>query len=368
MFQEVVSIFKKKIMLKLTYFLISTIVISFLSFSLSSTTAAASVTEIIVDPGHGGVDEGTVYGSLKEKDITLSISKKLVGYLDSSGYRGILTRNKDTSLYKTSRGGTVERKDLEARVGIINDSRAKLFVSIHVNSNPDSSANGSIVYYNNSVKGSKELAQSIQKSLNTVKAGSRGRTSHSSETANYYVLRNSDVTGVLVETAFISNATERNLLKTESFKSDIAKSISNGIKNYSQASSTVTAKAYNKKSVLISTKTFSSQTDALKWIAGIPANGVVYDSHSNVIGVVLEGCKIDFRNLYIIDTGIKTSTFDSKVAAVQKRLAAIGFKITAPGVVGSKTSEVVRTFQKNEGLPQTGVVAKLTYERLVNTQ
>lgn len=364
-----VTIFKKRIMLKLTYFLLGTIVISFLSFTLSSTTSAASVTEIVIDPGHGGADEGTIYGSLKEKDITLSISKKLVSYLNSAGYRGILTRNKDTSLYKTSRGGTVERKDLEARVGIINNSRAKLFVSIHVNSNPDSSAaNGSIVFYNNSIKGSKELAESIQKSLNTVKAGSRGRTSHSPETANYYVLRNSDVPGVLVETAFISNTTERNLLKTESFKSDIAKAISNGIKSYSQASSTVTAKAYNKKSVLVSTKTFSSQTDALKWIAGIPANGVVYDSHSNVIGVVLEGCKIDFRNSYVIDTGIKTSTFDSKVAAVQKRLAAIGFKITAPGVVGSKTSEVVRTFQKNEGLPQTGVVAKLTYERLVNTR
>ncbi len=362
-----VLILKKRIMLKLIYVLLFAVLISFLSLSLSSTTAAASVTEIIIDPGHGGVDEGTVYGSLKEKDITLSISKKLVGYLDSSGYRGILTRNKDTSLYKTSRGGTVERKDLEARVGIINDSRAKLFVSVHVNSNPDSTANGSIVYYNSSVKGSKELAQSIQKSVNTVKAGGRARTTHSPETANYYVLRNSDVPGVLVETAFISNSTERGLLKTESFKNEIAKAISNGINNYSKASASVTAKAYNKKSALISTKTFNNSTDAYKWIAGIPANGTVYDSKNNIIGVVLEGCKIDFRNSYVIDTGIKTSAFDSKVAAVQKRLAVIGFKITSPGVVGNKTNDAVRAFQRNEGLPQTGVVAKLTYERLVNT-
>ena len=81
-------------------------------------------------------------------------------------------------------------------------------------------------------------------------------------------------------------------------------------------------------------------------------------SKNNIIGIALED--YNFKNSYVIDTNTNTSRFDAKVSVIQKRLAAIGFKITAPGVVGSKTSEVVRTFQKNEGLPQTGVVAKLT--------
>ena len=117
---------------------------------------------------------------------------------------------------------------MNARANIINESGAVLFVSIHADSLPDSpSTSGSVVYYNDKYPKSGELAQNIQKALNSVTA----RQSHICQKADYYILRNSNVPGVLVETAFITNSRERQLLSTDSFRDKLAKAILEGIEN-----------------------------------------------------------------------------------------------------------------------------------------
>jgi len=189
---------------------------------------------IVIDPGHGGIDGGATLNGLMEKDINLDISLKIRDYLEKEGFSVVMTRQLDVSLEDMSsiRGSRYIR-DLTARVEKINNSSAMLFLSIHVNcylKNPK--ANGSIVFYSKNFKENKTLAYCIQRALNNMVVDGKKRTTHDPQIGDYFVLRNSKIPGVIVETAFISNKTEWNLLKQDKFRDDIAKSIVKGVKQY----------------------------------------------------------------------------------------------------------------------------------------
>lgn len=190
---------------------------------------------IIIDPGHGGIDAGTSKGSIVESQTNLDMSKLLNNYLNECGCYSSLTRSKDISLDNLCSGkGTRQLRDLSARVNIINKSKASFFISIHVNSAPEVPSNtGSIVYYDNKLPESKILAQNIQKALNSVTINNLKRKSHTPQTGDYYILRNSKIPGVLVETAYITNSEERSLLSTNEYKSKIVKAILSGVRETS---------------------------------------------------------------------------------------------------------------------------------------
>jgi N-acetylmuramoyl-L-alanine amidase len=189
---------------------------------------------IVLDSGHGGVDGGTSSNGLLEKEINLSIAKRLKKLLVDSGFTVIMTREEDVSLDSLSEGGGGRhQKDLNARVQIINSSHAQLFISIHVNSNfNNKDANGSIVFYNPRYEQTKELAYSVQRVLNAAKTGESDRTVHDPQTADYYILNYSQIPGIIAEVAFISNRQECEALATDEFRDNMAKSIALGIKKY----------------------------------------------------------------------------------------------------------------------------------------
>lgn len=189
---------------------------------------------IVIDPGHGGIDSGTAKQGILEKDINLDISKKLMNLLVQKGYTVILTREDDVSLENlVAPGKNRHVRDLNARVNIINKSNAQLFVSIHVNCNDKkTSTDGSIVFYNDKLEQNKDLAYSVQRALNNIIVNGKKRTTHDPVKAKYYVLKNSNIPGLLVETAFISNAEERKLLLKETFRQEIAEAIMLGIEQY----------------------------------------------------------------------------------------------------------------------------------------
>ena len=85
---------------------------SFLSSRAVLTTGAA----IVLDAGHGGVDPGTHYGELKEKDIVLDVVLRMRDYLEGQGLRVDLTRDSDVDLGGELKAGT---KGLEARLQLI---------------------------------------------------------------------------------------------------------------------------------------------------------------------------------------------------------------------------------------------------------
>jgi N-acetylmuramoyl-L-alanine amidase len=88
--------------------------------------AAPAVKVIVVDPGHGGTQEGALGpGGLKEKEISLQIARRLKGALERTLHAQVLlTREKDTLLH------------LSERVAIANEHKPDLFVSVHANSMP----------------------------------------------------------------------------------------------------------------------------------------------------------------------------------------------------------------------------------------
>lgn len=197
---------------------------------LDKTFKSSTSTQIVIDPGHGGGDPGASMKGVIEKEINLDISKKLKAVLTQSGHSSILTRTTDTSLF--GRGETLVEKDLSGRARIINRNNAKLFVSVHANSMPgNSSASGAIVFYYAGSEKSKILAQSIQKQLNSISINGDTRVQNRIQTANFYVLRFSNIPGVLVETGFVTNSIERNALSQQLFREQTANAIKTGIEN-----------------------------------------------------------------------------------------------------------------------------------------
>lgn len=189
---------------------------------------------IVVDPGHGGIDGGTGYEGLLEKEINLSIAKRAEKLFIEKGFKVVMTRDEDVSLDGlVDSGGSRHLKDLTARVGIINSSRAQLFLSIHVNSNFNNrNADGAVVYYNSRNDCNKTLAYCIQRSLNSISYEGVSRTIHDPRPADYFILNNSHIPGVIAEVAFISNMKDYKALATDEFRDKIAESLVTGIENY----------------------------------------------------------------------------------------------------------------------------------------
>ena len=214
---------------------------------------------IVIDPGHGGHDLGTIGpGGLLEKDLVLSIALDLQSLLQEKlGAQVILTRSDDTFIA------------LEERSAIANQFRADLFISIHANSSRSRSTSGVETYYLNFAKTdaereiasrenatsassiseledlikkiaqadksteSKELASLIQKKLYSgarkmfPTAQNRGVRS-----APFIVLIGANMPSILTEVAFISNPRDERLLKKAPNQERLVKALFSGIEDY----------------------------------------------------------------------------------------------------------------------------------------
>jgi len=227
--------------IKLNKFLLAAIVLTGVAV-LACTIIFASLDKstlsgksIILDPGHGGVDGGTSDGRLfLEKDINLQIAGKIKSILESTGAALSMTRDKDIALDKQNNlSSSRHKRDLLARVAAFNNGTNDIFVSIHVNRSHSSKAIGPIVAYSDHIPESKLLAECIQKRLNLHIGKHLGKsTSRIPVKADFFILRNSKVPGVLVETGFISNSAEKKLLKDEIYQEKLAQHICDGIIDY----------------------------------------------------------------------------------------------------------------------------------------
>lgn len=217
--------------------LLTLLIISFFfTMSMQEEVFARSVPKavIAVDPGHGGIDWGATVKGVKEKNINLSIGLKLRKYLDSN-YSVIMTRKDDINLANFCKDRRVKSsaKALYQRCTIFKRSAADLFISLHVDSCTNRPwESGSVVYYNAKMPKSKDLALSIQKQLNSIVVNGKKRAFREIKTGDYYLLENNSIPGVIIETGYLTNSTERNNLVKDSFQEAIAKAIYTGINNY----------------------------------------------------------------------------------------------------------------------------------------
>ncbi len=218
---------------------------------------------IVIDPGHGGEDPGAI-GKKRtyEKNIVLSISREIKQAINKiPGYRAVLTRDGD--YYVSFKKRLQKAKNLGA----------SLFISVHADAARSRSAKGSSVYCLSTGAASNEAAKLLARNenLSDILGGvpdSEGNNESnqiimnmfqtntinlskiyagilmkyldavnclkykSVQEAPFRVLKLPDIPAVLVETAFISNPDEENLLKKKSFQKTLATSIASSVREY----------------------------------------------------------------------------------------------------------------------------------------
>jgi N-acetylmuramoyl-L-alanine amidase len=223
-------------------------------------TLGLKINRIVIDPGHGGHDTGTIgpHG-LMEKDVCLDVALRLGHLIEETlpGTQVIYTRKDDTFV------------PLEERTAIANQAKADLFISIHANSSRDSSARGIETYYlnftssaesmevaarenanseeslhdlqdlikkiarNDKIEESRELAEDIQDTLSQrMQLVSRTEKNRGVKKAPFVVLIGANMPSVLTEMAFVSNPNDEKLLRKPDQRQRIADGLYRGIASY----------------------------------------------------------------------------------------------------------------------------------------
>ncbi len=217
---------------KRTVILIVAILI-FSVFALVSLGAGNDEIKIIVDAGHGAPDGGAVgVSGTIEKDINLAIAMKLSEVLEGKGFTVIMTRTGDNGIYDAESETIREMKksDMNARLSIMKNSGADLFVSIHMNSFTQKSANGLHVFYASNHPEVKTLAEEIQSGIYEI----TGAATHAVKTADerLFLMKKPPVPAILVECGFLSNPQEEEKLKSEDYQSRLSWAIADAIDKY----------------------------------------------------------------------------------------------------------------------------------------
>lgn len=182
---------------------------------------------VIIDPGHGGIDVGTVGidGSL-EKNINLSISLDLYDYLMVSGINTVLTRDGDYEVYKAGEKRT--KSDLYNRMDFINSVPDSILISIHQNHFENEAEWGTQVWFSPNDEISPTLADKILRSVKKNIQPENKRENKVSDNS-YYILYKAQKPSVMVECGFVSNKNENNKLQDKEYQKDMAYSILAGI-------------------------------------------------------------------------------------------------------------------------------------------
>ncbi|MGB8475052.1 MAG: N-acetylmuramoyl-L-alanine amidase [Candidatus Acidiferrum sp.] len=226
------------------------------------------ISRIVIDPGHGGHDTGTIGPTgLMEKDLCLDVALRLGKIIRQKlpAAEIIYTRSDDTFV------------PLEERTKIANEAKADLFISIHANSSRDHAARGVETYYlnlkgsaeamevaarenassdqgvhsledmvkkiaqNEKVDESKEFAEDIQDSLATrMRKLSRSVKDRGVRKAPFVVLIGADMPSILTEISFLSNPSDEKLLKKPEYRQRVAEGLYQGVVDYLQSMNSVT--------------------------------------------------------------------------------------------------------------------------------
>lgn len=187
-----------------------------------ATPVALNIKTIILDAGHGGRDSGSKGNALIEKDYNLDLARRVRVELEENDFEVVMTRTKDEYL------------TLTRRTEIGNGTHNAAFISLHANAHAKPEERGFETWYpkarsekdpeGNRRTLSRQFAEYVQKEL----AKELGDLSldRGIREANYRVLRDTTHPAVLIETGFLTNVEDENLLKLEPHRNRIAKAIS----------------------------------------------------------------------------------------------------------------------------------------------
>jgi len=168
---------------------------------------------IVIDPGHGGQDSGAVGGGLRESDVVLSIAYKVRDILKHS-FDVYMTRDSDTFVSLNYRSSYANN---------LGDVAA--FISIHCNSASSTSATGWEIFTSKGETEADALAASIGKRY----AAKFTIPARGLKQANFSVLQYTNMSAVLVECCFLSNAEEAQWISSDEIQQQHAEAIADGI-------------------------------------------------------------------------------------------------------------------------------------------
>jgi N-acetylmuramoyl-L-alanine amidase len=202
-----------------------------LSLHLNEIHAENNQYKVVIDAGHGGYDGGAEGDHTVEKDINLQIAYYLKNYLTDLGVEVIMIRDSDEAFNRKTRG-TKKQSDLSYRLGVINESNADLFVSIHMNAMNDNRWRGSQTFYYPSHEANKALGEALQKNLTDVLKNTHRKAK---PIKSLYLLKKAEITGALIECGFLSNPEEEQLLSTPAYQEKVALAIYLGLLDFWEA-------------------------------------------------------------------------------------------------------------------------------------
>ncbi len=179
---------------------------------------------IVIDPGHGGTDRGTIHGGVAEADLTLDMAKRLRDILIVRGWQVQMTHETDVDVYAPNDSA---HDELQARVDIANNAGARLFVSVHVNAFINSGPYGTTCYI------SKPDDVALGKVLEAHLAAD-GTKDDGLIKAHYYVTYHTRMPAVLIETAFLTNPGDYALVTSPAWRQKVAQEIADGIGEYAR--------------------------------------------------------------------------------------------------------------------------------------
>lgn len=186
---------------------------------------------VIIDPGHGGRDNGAIgLTGTEEDDINVSIALKLRRLIEQAGGVALTIREDDSGLYTESKRTGRKHEDLTNRQKLINESGADIVIGIHLNYFPQSQYYGAQTFYEEDDERSRRLAEYIQKEM--IHIMDRGNDRKIKPRSDTYIFKGNDIPGALVECGFLSNPEEEQLLKQEHYQEKLAWCIFTGVIEY----------------------------------------------------------------------------------------------------------------------------------------
>lgn len=172
--------------------------------------------KVFVDPGHGGSDNGASSFSNLEDNLSLQIAKSLESKLKQKGIQVKMSRTSDEFI------------SLGERARLANAYGADAFVSIHLNSSSNEGASGIETYYHTQKNEHSKYSKGIQNNaIRYTNSKDRGIKS-----ANFVVLRETNMASSLFESGFISNLQESENLSNPVYQDKLASAIANGLETY----------------------------------------------------------------------------------------------------------------------------------------
>lgn len=318
--------------------------------------------KFFIDPGHGGSDSGAVGNGLREKDLTLTIAKKVRDLL--ANYENAQVRlSRDTDIFIS----------LNGRADMANNWGADYFMSIHINA---SGGTGFETYVHTSASSASVRYQNVihPAIVSTTDLRDRGK-----KNANYAVLRETAMPAILTENGFIDNTSDASKLKSDAFLNKVAQGHVDGL-----------AKAFGLKK---KTSTPAPPTPAPRptnpiatfqqWLNNIYKTGLAVDGLAGpkTRAAAVKGIQTELNKQYSAGLSVdgiwgpKTkAAFRSidkgdrgnLVYIIQGLLYCFGYSPNGlDGIFGENTRAAVLAFQKDRKLTQDGIVGKNTMEKLV---